>query len=270
MRQRICLIHGNESEARAKAEILRAAGYDAEVIIPVGPTSLQRLKSHPPAAIVIGLDRMPMRGRDIGLALRIHKTTRFIPLVFAGGDPDKVKLVAEHLPDATYCSWDEVGRATSQAIRERPPHPVVPKSALAGYKGSSLTKKLAIQPGSTIAFVGAPDGFEDLIQSMAPDVRIADRPNVKCSLVLWFVRSGVELDRNIDVMARYAQAGAIWIVWPKRSSGLDCDLSPERLRTAAMALGLVDYKVCSVDATWSGMLFTRRRAQPRDAKRDNT
>ena len=33
------------------------------------------------------------------------------------------------------------------------------------------------------------------------------------------------------------------------------------LREAGLAAGLVDYKVCAVDAIWSGLLFTRRRGK---------
>jgi hypothetical protein len=31
------------------------------------------------------------------------------------------------------------------------------------------------------------------------------------------------------------------------------------LRESAAAVGLVDYKICSVDAAWSAMLFARRK-----------
>ena len=201
-----------------------------------------------------------MQGRDIGLGLRIHQATRAIPLIFAGGEPAKVARVAESLPDAAYCAWQEVGKTTRKAIRDAPAAPFVPDSALAGYKGTPLIKKLSIRPDSTVAFVGAPDGFEELIQSLAGEVQVEARPSAKCNLLLWFVRSGIELDQGIDVMARFARGGSIWIFWPKRSSGIKCDLSLERLRTAAMALGLVDYKICSLDTSWSGMLFTRRKS----------
>jgi hypothetical protein len=31
------------------------------------------------------------------------------------------------------------------------------------------------------------------------------------------------------------------------------------VREVGLAAGLVDYKVCAVDATWSGLRFTRRK-----------
>jgi hypothetical protein len=37
------------------------------------------------------------------------------------------------------------------------------------------------------------------------------------------------------------------------------DLREGVVREAALAAGLVDYKVCAVDATWSGLAFARRK-----------
>jgi hypothetical protein len=37
------------------------------------------------------------------------------------------------------------------------------------------------------------------------------------------------------------------------------DLSENDVRDAGLAHGLVDYKVCAVDAVWSGLKFAPRR-----------
>jgi len=50
----------------------------------------------------------------------------------------------------------------------------------------------------------------------------------------------------------------LWISWPKRSSGDPTDLTEDTLREVILPLGLVDVKVCAVDATWSGLKFVRR------------
>jgi hypothetical protein len=31
------------------------------------------------------------------------------------------------------------------------------------------------------------------------------------------------------------------------------------VRERGLALGIVDYKICAIDATWSGLLFAKRR-----------
>jgi len=255
MIRRICLIHSNSGEAKEKAALLAAQGFQPEVLVPGGQSFRKALRAHPPAAIVISLDRLPSQGRDIALALRLNKSTRMVPLLFAGGVPAKVAQVKETLPDAAYAEWGHIGEALRRTIAAAPDHPVVPRSVLAAYHGSPLGKKLGLRPDSVVALIDAPDGFDDQLLSFEPGVQFEDRPQPNCTLVFWFVRSDVELDRNVDVMARYAGKASLWILWPRGTPGL----SPQRLRTAAMAQGLVDYKICSVDKTWSGMLFTRRK-----------
>jgi hypothetical protein len=51
----------------------------------------------------------------------------------------------------------------------------------------------------------------------------------------------------------------MWIIWPKKASGLASDLNQNIVRAQGLAAGLVDYKVCAVDETWSGLLFARRQ-----------
>ena len=261
MKPRVCLIHWHQVEAQQRAELLRVAGFQPEVIASADHSLRNALRNKPPAAIVVSLDRLPMQGRDVALAIRLNTGTRFIPLVFAGGETGKVARVREAIPDGCYASWNEIGAALQHAISNPPVQPTVPKSVLSAYSGAPLSKKLGIRAGSVLALVDAPDGFAEHLLSLAPEARIEDRPSAKCDLLLWFVRSATELDRDIELMAGFVREGRLWMLWPKRSSGADTGLSPDRLRVAAMACGLVDYKVCSVDATWSGMLFTRRKAK---------
>lgn len=56
-----------------------------------------------------------------------------------------------------------------------------------------------------------------------------------------------------------AGAGGLWIAWPKRASGVASDMTQNVARETGLAFGLVDYKVCAIDATWSGLKFARRK-----------
>jgi hypothetical protein len=53
--------------------------------------------------------------------------------------------------------------------------------------------------------------------------------------------------------------GRVWVLWPKKASGLDSDLTMVRIRRMVAGFGLVDYKVCAVDETWSAMTLGKRR-----------
>lgn len=52
-----------------------------------------------------------------------------------------------------------------------------------------------------------------------------------------------------------APAGMIWASWPKKSSGVPCDMTDADIRSLGLKAGLVDIKVCAVDEIWSGLKF---------------
>ena len=49
------------------------------------------------------------------------------------------------------------------------------------------------------------------------------------------------------------------MAWPKKASGVETDVTFEVVQPAGLATGLVDNKVCAIDATWSGLCFARRK-----------
>jgi hypothetical protein len=52
----------------------------------------------------------------------------------------------------------------------------------------------------------------------------------------------------------------LWILWPKLAARKTSGITQQFLRESAAGVGLVDYKICSVDKTWSAMLFARRKS----------
>jgi hypothetical protein len=53
-------------------------------------------------------------------------------------------------------------------------------------------------------------------------------------------------------------SGGLWIAWPKRASGVVTDMTENAVRKHALPRGLVDNKVCAIDATWSGLRLVVR------------
>jgi hypothetical protein len=79
-------------------------------------------------------------------------------------------------------------------------------------------------------------------------------------LIHWNADEAAErVERRIERLGALAGKGGLWIAWPKRSSGVQSDLTQAIVRRVGLAAGLIDYKVCAIDATWSGLRFTRRR-----------
>lgn len=258
MPDRVRLIHFNAAEAEERVAQLRAAGFEAEYEFRDGPGLTKLLRERPPRAIVIDLSRMPSAGREVGMHLRRTAALRFVPLLYAGGVPEKVEAIRERLPDAAFASWEEIGEALKKCIRNPPSAPIVPPPLFSQYIGTPLSKKLGVKDGYRIGLVGAPRGFEEQLGKL-PAGAVAGRGlRVAPDLLLWFVKSRAEVKAGVIEMGKAAGAGGLWIIWPKRASGLETDLTQPVVREIGLGSGLVDYKVCSVDATWTGLRFTRR------------
>jgi hypothetical protein len=247
---------GSDSD---KAATLKASGYDVALQLPGGAGALRKLAETRPAAVVIDLSRRPSSGRDMGIAIRSYKALRHVPLVFIEGERAKVTSIQKILPDATYTTWNRVRSALKQAIAAPPSEPTVPKSVFAGYEDTKLPKKLGIQPGTVVALVGAPKDFEKTLGHLPKDTVLRRNARSRADLTLWFTKSRKELEDRIDRMVRHAKDGGLWILWPKKTSPLASDLSQPIVRKTGLATGLVDYKVCSVDETWTGLKFTVRK-----------
>jgi CheY-like chemotaxis protein len=262
------LIHWNQAEGREQVALIRQLGFKVELEFRSGPSILQKLRAQPPPAVLIGLDRLPMQGRDIAIAIRTARHTRQIPIVFVGGEPTRVARVKELLPDAIYASWHNIAGAVRQALSSAPVSPVVPKSNLAGYSGTPLPKKLGIKSHVSVALLNELENFVEYLGELPEGVEFTRAIGAKTGVVLWFVRSLQELSSQVDSVARRviaADSCRLWIAWAKRTSPLASNVTENLVRASALGAGLVDYKVAAIDSDWSGLLFAPRR--PAKAKK---
>ncbi len=124
----------------------------------------------------------------------------------------------------------------------------------AGYSSTPLPIKLGALPGRRVLLDGAPPGFD--LDGTAAHRRAGGAPY---DVVLLFAPDLDRLNRRWDLLVpRLVTAGRLWVCWPKRSSGQQSDLSEAEVRAFGLDKGLVDVKVCAVDATWSALAFVRR------------
>jgi hypothetical protein len=130
--------------------------------------------------------------------------------------------------------------------------------ALAGYSGTPLVKKLGIKPGTRVALLGAPRGFRSELKEPPPGVRFETTLGRAPDLAIWFVHSRREVDGRMGQVAASMGSG-LWVAWPKKASGVVTDVTEDVIRAAGLSHGLVDYKVCAINAVWSGLKFARRR-----------
>ena len=132
--------------------------------------------------------------------------------------------------------------------------------AQAGYSRRPLVAKLGIKPHSTLAVVGDPGHFEGLVGPLPDGVDVRYSLRGKADTTVLFVRRRADLQRRIAAAGRQIfPDGAVWVAWPKRSSGVATDVTEDVVRDVVLPLGLVDVKVAAIDETWSGLRCMWRR-----------
>jgi hypothetical protein len=137
----------------------------------------------------------------------------------------------------------------------------MPSKPPAGYSGTPLAKKLGIAPGARVFASGAPDDYLELLAPLPPAVEWAKRLDSKTGIAHLFVRSRAQLARQLAAATKAMRPDcAIWVSWPKKASGVETDVTEDVIREVALPMGLVDVKVCAVDATWSGLKLVVRKA----------
>jgi hypothetical protein len=132
---------------------------------------------------------------------------------------------------------------------------------MAGYSGTPLVKKLGIKARHRVALVAAPPGFTLPTDELPPGVVLESDPGDKVvwDIILFFTDNLADLRKRFAALAgRLDEAGGLWVAWPKRASGVATDLTEDVVRAVGLEAGLVDNKVCAVDATWSGLRFVIR------------
>ena len=256
------LVCWKEDLARERARVLKEAGVpvDASPLITGG--GIGQFRASQPSAVLIDLDRLPSHGREVAVALRTSKSTRHIPIVFAGGLEEKVARIREELPDAFFTDWNKVVRVLQKALKSVTAESIQPIPHMQRYAGSSLVKKLGFKPATKAALLGAPAGFEEILGELPDGAELLDKMTGRTNLALWFVRSRQELEMDTELLsARLPEGAAIWIIHPKKTGRYRVDFNQNDVRAAGLAAGLVDYKVCAVDEDWSGLKFTRTKAR---------
>ena len=129
---------------------------------------------------------------------------------------------------------------------------------MAGYSGTPLPQKLGIKEGMTIGILGAPESFAETLGRLPADVTIHHHL-ASSNIFMVFGQWADELDEAFHEAAKHLPPdGAIWVAWPKRSSGVETDVTEDTLRDLFLSSGMVDNKVCAIDDTWSGLRFVVR------------
>ena len=137
----------------------------------------------------------------------------------------------------------------------------MPKQMMHSDPQRTTAQKLGIRPGMKVAVIDPPANYARVVGKIPEGVifeeeSAEDDPRNACPLTLWFAHDPGEFAASLRTRRTLASKGPLWIVWQKgRRDGLNGNF----VREIALAAGLVDYKICSLDSVWSGMLFAIRK-----------
>jgi hypothetical protein len=131
------------------------------------------------------------------------------------------------------------------------------------YSDTPLAKKLGILTARDeprdIALIGTPDSFTPQLGELPSSIRFRKSLSPEIALAIIFIRTLADLDRALDLLeTKLPPKASAWIIRPKTHH--KPGFNENDVRNGALARGLVDYKICSVDADWSGIKFAWRKS----------
>ena len=134
----------------------------------------------------------------------------------------------------------------------------------AGYSGTPLPQKLGIKAGQRVVVVDGPSVYRKLLAPLPEAVSFSAKIGSATTFIHLFVSERKTLEKQLKRLRKLiADTGALWVSWPKKSSGVATDVTEDVIREVALPLGFVDVKVCAVDQTWSGLKLMIRRENRR-------
>lgn len=131
----------------------------------------------------------------------------------------------------------------------------------AGYSGKPAWRKLGLAPHVRVRVLNAPGDYATLVGADADAItQVGARAAYDLAHV--FAVSAAKLAADVTALSRtLPAAGVIWVSWPKKASKVPTDVTEDTVRAVALPLGLVDVKVCAIDAVWSGLKLVWRRTE---------
>ncbi|MBN8482996.1 MAG: DUF3052 domain-containing protein [Xanthomonadales bacterium] len=131
--------------------------------------------------------------------------------------------------------------------------------ASAGYSGKPVWRKLGLAPGLRVRVENAPGDYAQLTGVPSGQVRLVGT-RVAFDVAHVFATRAAGLAEGLErLVKRLPPDGMLWVSWPKKSARVATDITEDTIRALALPLGIVDIKVCAIDATWSGLKFVWRK-----------
>ncbi|MFL6829977.1 MAG: hypothetical protein ACJ8D5_05055 [Sphingomicrobium sp.] len=130
----------------------------------------------------------------------------------------------------------------------------------AGYSGTPLARKLSLKDGMRIWWDAMPESVRHEVAAEGLQLELLGAPEPPIDAAHVFVTKRADLEAKLhQLMPLLGGHGFIWVSWPKKAAKVPTDITEDVIRDVCLPMGLVDVKVCAVDATWSGLKLMKRR-----------
>ena len=121
---------------------------------------------------------------------------------------------------------------------------------------SSTVKKLGLKPGMRALIIGAPSGYIDSLAPLPDRFEVSQNPGSTHEFVQFFATRKSEIVKSAKKLLQSAAPGAlVWITYPKKTSGVDSDLSREAVWAAMEGTGWRPVSQIAIDEVWSALRF---------------
>ncbi len=250
------LLHWRAAEAEGLLHKLGKAGHSVDYHEEFSTGLMRQWRKTPPDAFVIDLSRLPSQGKEIAIAIRQSPSTRQTPIVFCQGDEQKVATLRALMPDAVFSGAAELVKSVAAALKDQPTQAKVPAAMMDRYGGRTIAQKLGLKEGSKLACIDPPPHIEGALGELPAAVEFVEGD---ADVTLCFLHDPDSLRQVFSQMRDRADTTKLWMLWHKKTSSGHRGITEPAVRETGLCLGLVDYKICSVDKNWSAMLFARKK-----------
>ncbi|MBI2427549.1 MAG: YdeI/OmpD-associated family protein [Ignavibacteriales bacterium] len=119
-----------------------------------------------------------------------------------------------------------------------------------------LAKKLQIKSGDSIVVLNSQRDHSSLLLPLPKGTTVSKKAGTPCDIVLLFAKNTDELNQfGPRAWASLKDDGIFWIAIPKKSSGMQEDLTMHAGWDVVDSLDLEAVASISIDATWSAFRF---------------
>jgi hypothetical protein len=136
---------------------------------------------------------------------------------------------------------------------------------------SPLARKLRMKPGMRALIIAPPPGYLKSLAPLPEGFIISPKAAGTYAFVQIFATNLAEIGRCSQTLAKHAgPQSLVWIAYPKKTSGIESDISRDIIREAMREAGWDTVSIVAIDEVWSALRFRKADEVPSRRKRSSS